>query len=85
MASPETRSITISCRSSCQGPVVYVVGSFTNPPWDIRYELLGPNRQDDDTTATFSKTFDLPVGEWQYKFVTESGKWFCDESAEIGN
>ena len=86
MAHQETRSVTFTFRSSSLESAVYIVGSFTNPPWEVRQQLFETvTEEGEDNIKTFTSVpFELPTGNWLYKFVTESGEWLCDESAEMG-
>ncbi|MCJ1354623.1 MAG: hypothetical protein MMC33_004612 [Icmadophila ericetorum] len=82
MSTPEQhlQSVKIVFKSLGAYPPVAIAGSFTHPPWqpqELAY-MMHPDGTG-DAKYEFSKTFMVPIGEWQYKFRLGSGAWICDE------
>lgn len=87
MSTPEqpTQSVTITFKSLGAYPPVSLVAAFTNPPWQPQeLDYVTQHESNGDAKYEFSKTFEIPEGEWQYKFHLGSGAWVCDESVETG-
>lgn len=86
-----TTPVTISIRRSTDTPAVYVAGSFSDPKWEP-FELTPKLLESEDVDGKsrpaeylFSRNFDLPEGQYQYKFREGlDGQWFCDNAAKIG-
>ncbi len=81
-------NITFDSPGAC--PPVYVAGSFTVPEWQPQELNCSINESDEDKVAehpsyTFSRTFDVPVGTFQYKFRLGHGDWWvCDGNEVVG-
>lgn len=61
-------------------PPLFVAGSFSSPPWEPQ-EL----HQDDEGSDSFSRTFSVVPGTYQYKFRLGTGDWWVvDETQETG-
>lgn len=80
--------ITFDSPGAC--PPVYVAGSFTVREWHPQELNYSVNERKDNKTSeqpsyTFFRTFDVPVGTFQYKFRLGIGDWWvCDSNGEIG-
>ena len=77
-----TRTVVISYHGPYTEAAIYVVGAFTSPPWEVRHLLSETDLQ--GVKFFISPPLEVPMGEWHYKFVMESGEWLCDDSEEIG-
>ncbi|KAL8701956.1 MAG: hypothetical protein Q9224_000255 [Gallowayella concinna] len=67
---PATYPVKISFAAPGTRPPVYVAGSFTLPEW-IPHELFAEPAEtavDEQTDYIFHRSFDIPKGEFQYKF-----------------
>ncbi|KAL8902953.1 MAG: hypothetical protein Q9207_004253 [Kuettlingeria erythrocarpa] len=78
--------ITFDSPGAC--PPVYVAGSFTVPKWQPKELNYSLNKSDEDKVVehpsyTFSRTFDLPVGTFQYKFRLGHGDWWVCDGKEV--
>jgi Glycogen recognition site of AMP-activated protein kinase len=73
---------TIVIRYQKQGtvPPVFVAGSFSSTQWEV-HELV----EDDDHSGSFSGSFSVSPGTYQYKFRLGPGDWWVvDEALETG-
>src|SRR5271154_4777391 len=62
-------------------PPIFVAGSFTEPPW----EAIELDHDNHHGQFTFSKSFDMRPGKYQYKFRLGHGDWWvCNDQCEIG-
>lgn len=85
----ESTSISISITRQSDSPV-YVAGTFSDPSWqplELTAKPLDTEKASADAKSVyvFSRDFELPEGQYQYKFREgEDGEWFFDDSAEHG-
>ena len=85
MPSNLTHAVTLTFERHDLQPPVFVAGSFTQPPWQPIQMELSVSKQEGGEAIAFSKTFDIPEGQWEYKFKLGVGDWWvCDERAKIG-
>lgn len=76
---PSTVTITYS-KPGTVSPV-FVAGSFSSPPWEP-HQL---HQEGEESSGTFSKTFVIDPGTYQYKFRLGTGDWWVlDETKEKG-
>ena len=87
--STTAHSISISIRRPSDSPV-YIAGTFSEPKWEL-LELSvkdeAPKKGDADSTTeyTFQREFDVPEGNYEYKFREgKEGDWFVDEGVASG-
>ncbi|KAL8802046.1 MAG: hypothetical protein Q9182_004059 [Xanthomendoza sp. 2 TL-2023] len=67
---PATYPVKISFAAPGTRPPVYVAGSFTLPEW-IPHEMFAEPAEpavDQQTDYVFHRSFDIPEGQFQYKF-----------------
>lgn len=69
--SPPT--LTITYRKPGTVPPIFVAGSFSSPPWEL-YEL---EHDVEDNPGSFSRTFSVSPGTYQYKFRLGTGDWWA--------
>lgn len=89
--SVNTYPIEIAFVSPGACPPVYVAGSFTEPPWEpheLQYSIDEQQHalSDGQKKYVFHRTFDLPKGNFQYKFrLGHNGDWWvCDHTVATG-
>ena len=74
---------------------MYIAGSFTEPPWEpIAMDYLEHKSNQSaameavdwlQSSYEFYKNFNLPTGEYQYKFrLGDNDSWVLDQNSEIG-
>ena len=86
---PKTHPVTITFTGDDLHPPIFIAGSFTEEPWKpVQMEIvpskLAAHGHHVTLRSTYSKTFDIPEGHWQYKFRLGLGDWWvCDETATI--
>jgi hypothetical protein len=62
-------------------PPIFVAGSFTSQPWEPQ-EL---DHNGDEGSGSFSRTFSVDPGTYQYKFRLGTGDWWVvDETQKTG-
>lgn len=88
----EKKSVRITLADSGLSPPVYVLASFTNPPWKP-HELMAAGARgqayDDPSVVQvdykFWGQFDVDPGVWTYKFRVGWTDWLlCDHRTETG-
>lgn len=73
--------ITLTYRKPGTIPPVFVAGSFSEPPWEAQ-EL---SQDAEEGSGSFSRTFSITPGTYQYKFRFGTGDWWVtDETQETG-
>ena len=88
----EKKSVRITLIDSGLAPPIYILASFTSPPWEPhKMKFVGVRGQayDDPSVAqvvyTFWKRFDIDPGEWKYRFRVGVTEWLlCSHLAETG-
>lgn len=71
--------ITLTYRKLGTIPPVFVAGSFSEPPWEA-HEL---SQDAEEGSGSFSRTFSITPGTYQYKFRLGTGDWWVtDETRE---
>ncbi|KAF7504068.1 hypothetical protein GJ744_002833 [Endocarpon pusillum] len=71
--------ITLTYRKLGTIPPVFVAGSFSEPPWEAQ-EL---SQDAEEGSGSFSRTFSITPGTYQYKFRLGTGDWWVtDETQE---
>lgn len=76
---PSTFTITYTKPGTI--PPVFVVGSFSSTPWEPQELEQGVG----EGSGTFSGTFSVNPGTYQYKFRLGTGDWWViDETQETG-
>ncbi|KAL8811035.1 MAG: hypothetical protein Q9200_002124 [Gallowayella weberi] len=83
---PAIHSVKISFAAPGTRPPVYVAGSFTLPEW-IPHEMFAEPAEpavDQQTDYVFHRSFEIPEGEFQYKFrLGHDGDWWvCDHNVD---
>jgi hypothetical protein len=79
--SSSTVTITIAYDKPGTIPPVFVAGSFSSPPWQPQ-ELQQDGKEG---SGSFSRTFSMSPGTYQYKFRLGTGDWWVvDEKQETG-
>lgn len=86
------KSVEIALVNSGLSPPVYILASFTSPPWEphemkfvgIRREAYD-NPNVEQVVHTFWALFDIGPGVWEYRFRVGMTTWFvCNHLAETG-
>ena len=73
--------ITLTYRKQGTIPPVFVAGSFSEPPWEAQ-ELV---QDGEEGSGSFSRTFSITPGIYQYKYRLGTGDWWAiDETQETG-
>ena len=66
------RGVTIKYSSTGLQPPVYIFTNLSDPAWEA---VEMESEEVDNGDYAFSKTFNVEVGEYQYKFRLGSGDW----------
>lgn len=76
--------VTITYTHQDAQPPVYLVGSFSEPPWHPQ-EMKHTKTDDDRQFHFFKEVLLEPGGTFQYKFRLGPGEWWVlDETAPVG-
>ena len=86
------KSVQINLTDSGLSPPVYLLASFTSPPWEPHEMEFGAVRSqayDDPSVVqaghTFWKRFHIDPGVWKYRFrVGVTQRLLCNHLAETG-
>ena len=85
-------SVRITLTDSGLAPPIYILASFTSPPWEPhKMKCRGVQAQAYDNPTvkevvyTFWGRFDIDPGVWRYRFRVGSENWLlCNHLAETG-
>ena len=86
------KSVQITLIDSGLSPPIFVLASFTSPPWEphmMKFVGVQGQAYDDPSVVqvvyTFWEQFDIDPGVWKYRFRVGMREWLlCDHLAETG-
>ena len=86
------KSVEITLVNSGLSPPIYILASFTSPPWEphkMKFRGIADRAYDNPNVMqlvyTFWRRFDIDPGVWKYRFRVGVTGWFLvDHLAEKG-